>query len=90
MKITTDKALITSAIILISYTISSQILIAYDKQPDSTLTTCLFLAFGVAEGGYCTYIHNLRKKRKMKKNEISNPDYNSVNDLGNRGTDNEL
>lgn len=61
-KITTDNALIFSALILISYTIACIVLEFLDKVPDSTLTASIFLAFGVAEGGFCTYIHMLKKK----------------------------
>lgn len=65
-KITTDKALIFSAIILLIYTIVNLIFIWFGKMPDSTLTASIFLAFGVAEGGYCTYIHRLKKKRESE------------------------
>ena len=37
--------------------------------PDSTLTTCFFVAFGVAEGGFCTAIHINKKKRKDETND---------------------
>lgn len=73
-KITTDKALLFSAIILLIYTIVNLIFIWFDKMPDSTLTASIFLAFGVAEGGYCTYIHRLKKKSESESEEVSDGD----------------
>lgn len=71
-KISTDKALIFSALILLVYTIICIVMIFMDKVPDSTLTASIFLAFGVAEGGYCTYIHKLKKKREDDENGLDN------------------
>lgn len=68
-EVTTDKALIFSWILLIIYTIICEIQIFMDKIPDSTLTGCFFMAFGVAEGGYCAYIHKLKKEKKEQANE---------------------
>lgn len=70
--ITTDKALIFSAIVLLVYTIVNLVFIWFDKMPDSTLTASIFLAFGVAEGGYCTYIHKMKKKSESE--EVSDGD----------------
>lgn len=72
MKITTDKALICSWIILIVYSIICEIQIFMDKVPDATLTGCFFIAFGVAEGGYCTYIHKLKKEKDKKDKDNNN------------------
>lgn len=66
MKIDTNKALIFSAVMLITYTIVCIIQEFLGILPDSTLTTCVFVAFGVAEGGYCTYIHKLKKEREKE------------------------
>lgn len=63
-EITTDKALIFSAVLLIIYTTICIIQEFMGIQPDSTLTGCFFIAFGVAEGGFCTAIHLNKKKRK--------------------------
>lgn len=68
MKITKDKALIFSAIMLILYTIVCVIQEFLGIQPDSTLTGCFFIAFGVAEGGFCTAIH-INKKKHQKEGE---------------------
>lgn len=67
-EITTDKALIFSATLLIIYTIICIIQEFIGIVPDSTLTTCFFVAFGVAEGGFCTAIHINKKKRKDEAN----------------------
>lgn len=64
MKIDTNKALIFSGVILIIYTIICIVQEFLGIIPDTTLTTCIFVAFGVAEGGYCTYIHKLKKERE--------------------------
>lgn len=68
-EITTDKALYFSAIILLIYTAICIIQEFMGIQPDSTLTGCFFIAFGVAEGGFCTFIHINKKKRKGKEEE---------------------
>ena len=68
-KINTDNALIFSATILIIYTIVCIVQEFMGIQPDSTLTGCFFIAFGVAEGGFCTAIHLNKKKRKKEENE---------------------
>lgn len=66
-KVTKDKALIFSAFILLIYIIVSEIQIFMGLQPDPQLTLSVFATFGVAEGGYCAYLH--RKKKKDKENE---------------------
>ena len=71
-EITTDKALIFSATLLIIYTIICIIQEFMGIVPDSTLTTCFFIAFGVAEGGFCTAIHINKKKRKDEANGCFN------------------
>lgn len=63
-EITTDKALIFSWVLLIIYTIVCIVQEFMGIIPDATLTGCFFVAFGVAEGGYCTYIHKLKKTKK--------------------------
>ena len=68
MKITKDKALIFSAVVLILYTIVCIIQEFLGVVPDSTLTGCFFVAFGVAEGGFCTAIH-INKKKQQKDDE---------------------
>lgn len=67
-EITTDKALVFSAAMLIIYTIICIIQEFMGITPDSTLTGCFFIAFGVAEGGFCTAIQ-ISKKRNKKKEE---------------------
>lgn len=67
-KITKDKALLFSAIILIIYIVISEIQLFIGVQPDAQLTIAVFATFGVAEGGYCAYLH--RKKRGKEDNVI--------------------
>lgn len=80
MKITTDRALIFSAVLLILYTIVCEIQIFFDKVPDSTLTGCFFIAFGVAEGGYCMYIHKLKKQRENDNKPVRSGDITGYDD----------
>ena len=68
MKVTKDKALVFSAIMLILYTIVCIIMEFMGIEPDSTLTGCFFIAFGVAEGGFCTAIH-INKKRNNREDD---------------------
>lgn len=65
-ELTTDKALVFSASVLILFTIICKIEEFMGFVPDSTLTACFFVAFGVAEGGFCTFIHINKKKRKTE------------------------
>lgn len=69
MKITKDKALIFSAILLVIYTIICIIQEFMGIAPDSTLTGCFFVAFGVAEGGYCAWIHKMGKDLEKDKDK---------------------
>lgn len=72
MKITTNKALILSWSLLIIYSTICIIQEFKGIAPDSTLTSCFFIAFGVAEGGYCAYIHKLKKESKKEEDENKN------------------
>lgn len=62
-KVTKDKALLLSASILIIYIVISEIQLFLGLQPDAQLTIAVFATFGVAEGGYCAYLHQKKKKR---------------------------
>lgn len=61
MKVTKDKALIFSASILIVYILISEIQLFMGIEPDAQLTLAVFATFGVAEGGYCAYLHRKKK-----------------------------
>lgn len=65
-KVTKDRALIFSAIVLIIYILVSEIQLFLGIQPDAQLTIAVFATFGVAEGGYCAYLH---KKKKGEEND---------------------
>lgn len=62
MKVTKDKALIFSATILIIYILISEIQLFMGIEPDGQLTLAVFATFGVAEGGYCAYLHRKKKE----------------------------
>lgn len=58
--ITTDTALVFSAVMLIIFTITMIVLfIKFQSVPD-TLIVSFFGAFGL-EGGYCAFIHKTKK-----------------------------
>ena len=58
--ITTDVALVFSAIMLILFTITMIVIFCiYQTVPDS-LIVAFFGAFGL-EGGYCAFIHKVKK-----------------------------
>lgn len=62
--ITTDKALIFSAIMLVLFTVVMIVIFfIYQTVPDS-LVVAFFSAFGL-EGGYCAFIHKIKKERSM-------------------------
>lgn len=67
-KITTDKALIFSAIMIIIFT-TVMIIMFYQFQtiPDS-LVVAFFAAFA-CEGGYCAMIHKVKKDADRLKNK---------------------
>lgn len=74
MKITTDKALIFSAAVLLIYTTVCIVLEFMGLSPDSTLTACIFVAFGVTEGSLCAFLHISDKKNKPNNGEVLNDD----------------
>lgn len=65
-KITIDKALIFSVSVLFVYSIITEIQIFMDKVPNDTLTISIFAVFGLAEGGFCTYLHTKKKEREKQ------------------------
>lgn len=67
--VTTDKALIFSAVALIVFTICCKVEEFMGLVPNDTLTLAFFAAFGVAEGGYCAYIY--KKKKEKEDDDIS-------------------
>lgn len=65
-EITTDKALIFSAIMITIFTIVMVVIFCiYQNVPDS-LIVAYFGAFA-CEGGFCTFIHKMKKDSKMKR-----------------------
>lgn len=62
--VTTERALIFSAIVLLIYSLISEIQVFMGLMPNDTLTTCIFVSFGVAESGFCTFIHERKKHRE--------------------------
>ena len=76
--LTTDKALIFSAVMLTIFTIVMIVVyFMFQSVPDS-LVVAFFGAFGL-EGGYCAFIHKI-KKEAQKQNGVV-PDEPDDNDL---------
>lgn len=59
--ITTDKALIFSAIMIILFTIAMIIMFYYFQSVPDSLVVAFFAAFA-CEGGYCAFIHKIKKQ----------------------------
>ena len=62
-KITTDKALIFSAIMITIFTIVMVIIFCLFQTIPDSLVVAFFGAFA-CEGGFCTFIHRMKKKCK--------------------------
>ena len=60
-KITTDKALYFSAIMIILFTISMIVIYFFFQSVPDSLIVAYFACFGL-EGGYCAFIHKLDKE----------------------------
>lgn len=69
--LTTNTALLFSWSVLIIYVILCEIQLFLGVALDSELTIAIFATFGVAEGGYCAFIHKLKKEAENKaENEV--------------------
>lgn len=67
--LTTDKALLFSAIMLTLFTIVMIVaFFMFQTVPDS-LVVAFFGAFGL-EGGYCAFIHKIKKEHKAKQDGV--------------------
>lgn len=69
MKVTKDKALIFSAVILIIFIIITEIQVFTDKMPNDALIYSVFATFGLAETSLCAWIHNNNKKNQNEGND---------------------
>lgn len=81
-EITTDKALIFSAIMLIIFTIVMvTVFCLYQSVPDS-LIVAFFGAFGL-EGGYCAFIQKCKKDKEIAEIHGNEPEEGApVNAIG--------
>lgn len=59
--ITTDKALIFSAIMIILFTIAMIVMFYFFQSVPDSLVVAFFAAFA-CEGGYCAFIHKIKKQ----------------------------
>lgn len=67
--LTTDKALIFSAIMILIFTVTMIVIFFIFQSVPDTLIVSFFGCFGL-EGGYCAFIHKVKKEAKMKLGEI--------------------
>ncbi len=78
--LTTDKALIFSAIMILIFTVTMIVIFfMYQSVPD-TLIVSFFGCFGL-EGGYCAFIHKVKKDAKMKLGELADNTATNEGDL---------
>lgn len=63
--ITINQTLIFSAIMIIIFTITMIIIFCNCQAVPDTLIAGFFAVFGV-EGGYCAFLHKLKKERQIK------------------------
>lgn len=76
--LTTDKALIFSAIMILIFTVTMIVIFFMFQSVPDTLIVSFFGCFGL-EGGYCAFIHKVKKEAKMKLGEL---DDNTATDEG--------
>lgn len=68
MKLTTDKALIFSAVMITLFTIVMIITFWWWNSVPDSLIVAFFGAFA-CEGGFCAFIHKLKKEAEKKTDE---------------------
>lgn len=68
--LTTDKALIFSAIMILIFTVTMIVIFFMFQSVPDTLIVSFFGCFGL-EGGYCAFIHKVKKEAKMKLGELN-------------------
>ena len=68
--LTTDKALIFSAIMILIFTVTMIVIFFMFQSVPDTLIVSFFGCFGL-EGGYCAFIHKVKKEAKMKLGELA-------------------
>ena len=68
--LTTDKALIFSAIMILIFTVTMIVIFFMFQSVPDTLIVSFFGCFGL-EGGYCAFIHKVKKDAKMKLGELN-------------------
>ena len=68
--LTTDKALIFSAIMILIFTVTMIVIFFMFQSVPDTLIVSFFGCFGL-EGGYCAFIHKIKKEAKMKLGDVA-------------------
>lgn len=68
--LTTDKALIFSAIMILIFTVTMIVIFFMFQSVPDTLIVSFFGCFGL-EGGYCAFIHKVKKEAKMKLGDVA-------------------
>ena len=67
--LTTDAALIFSAIMILVFTIVMVVIFFMNQSVPDSLIVAFFGCFGL-EGGYCAFIHKIKKDARNKINEV--------------------
>ena len=69
-EITTDRALVFSAIMILIFTVTMIVIFFMFQSVPDTLIVSFFGCFGL-EGGYCAFIHKVKKEAKMKLGDVA-------------------
>ena len=69
-EITTDRALVFSAIMILIFTVTMIVIFFMFQSVPDTLIVSFFGCFGL-EGGYCAFIHKVKKDAKTKLGELA-------------------
>ena len=69
-EITTDRALVFSAIMILIFTVTMIVIFFMFQSVPDTLIVSFFGCFGL-EGGYCAFIHKVKKDAKAKLGELA-------------------
>jgi hypothetical protein len=75
--LTTDKALLFSAIMLILFTITMIVIFCNVGEVPDSLVVAFFGAFGL-EGGYCAFIHKIKKDAQKKPEDVEEEIYTNA------------
>ena len=79
-EITTDRALVFSAIMILIFTVTMIVIFFMFQSVPDTLIVSFFGCFGL-EGGYCAFIHKVKKDAKAKLGELATATDEGVSEI---------